>query len=218
MSKILALETATAACSVALLSNDSVLERFKIVPREHAQLILPMLKSLLAEAEFTLSKLDAIAFGRGPGSFTGVRIAVAITQGLAFGADLPVVPISSLRALAQGTSANKILAAFDARMHEIYWGIYQLDKNNLMQPVIEDSLATPDKVQLPENDNWTGVGDGWQAYENILKQILGKKLSAINAGIYPRARDVAKLGAADYLRNKAVSADKALPIYLRSVL
>jgi len=218
MSKILALETATSACSAALLINDLVIERFKIAPREHAQLILPMLQSLLAEAELKLSQLDAIAFGAGPGSFTGVRIAAGITQGSAFGADLPVVPVSSLRALAQTASAKKVLAAFDARMHEIYWGIYQLDENNLMQPVIEDSLASPDKVQLPKDDNWTGVGDGWQTYENILKKRLATKLSAINAELYPRAREVAKLGVADYLQGKSVAADKALPVYLRSVL
>lgn len=207
MANILALETATNACSVALLINDSVSEKYQLAAREHTKLILPMVESLLAEAALQLSGLDAIAFGCGPGSFTGVRIAAGIVQGLAFGADLPVLPISSLRALAQTAyrevEAKKVIAAFDARMQEVYWGGYTIDDNDLMQEVIKDSLSKPEDIELPKDDGWFRTGDGW---------------GLSGATIYPHAREVAKLGSVDYLAGKALAADKALPVYLRSVV
>ncbi len=222
MVKILALETSTDACSVALMINDTVIERYQLAPREHSKLILPMLQLLLAEAQLKLSQLNAIAFGCGPGSFTGVRIAASLVQGLGFSADLPAIPISSLKALAQTAyeelKTEKILTAFDARIGEVYWGIYQLEKNGLMRSAIEDSLAQPDSVQLPKDDNWIGVGDGWKTYTNVLKKRLGKKLIRIEPQLYPRAKQVAKLACVDWLAGNTVSADKALPVYLRSVL
>jgi tRNA threonylcarbamoyladenosine biosynthesis protein TsaB len=198
MANILALETSTNACSAALLINDSVSEKYQLAAREHSKLILPMIESLLAESELQLSNLNAIAFGCGPGSFTGVRIAAGITQGLAFGTGLPVLPVSSLRALAQTAyeevKAEKIVAAFDARMQEVYWGLYALDDNGLMKEVIKDSLSKPENIILPKDDEW------------------------FRATFYPHAREVARLGHADYLAGKAFSADKALPVYLRSVV
>jgi len=222
MVKILALETSTDACSAALMINDTVIERYQLAPREHSKLILPMLQSLLARAQLKLSQLNAIAFGCGPGSFTGVRIAASLAQGLGFGADLPVIPISSLKALAQTAyeelKTKKILTAFDARIGEIYWGIYQLEKNGLMQSVIKDSLVQPNSIQLPKDNNWTGVGDGWKTYTNVLEKRLGKKLIGIEPQLYPRAKQVAKLACIDWQAGKTIPADKALPIYLRSVL
>lgn len=201
--KILALDTSTNACSVALLVADTFIERYEWAPRQHAQLLLPMVQSLLAEADMKLSQLDAIAFGCGPGSFTGVRIAAGITQGLAFGADLPVIPVSSLQALAQGAyedmGAEKILAGFDARMQEIYWGAYQLGEDALMIPVSAEALAKAESVTLPAGRDWVKIGDAWGTSPH-----------------YPHARDVAKLGNRDYQLNKVVAAEDAIPIYLRS--
>jgi tRNA threonylcarbamoyladenosine biosynthesis protein TsaB len=126
--KLLALDTATEACSAAVWVDGTVLERYELAPRRHAALILPMIEAVLAEANLSPLQLDAIAFGRGPGAFTGVRIAVGIAQGIAFAADLPVIPISTLAALALGaaqeTGYSRIAAALDARMGEVYWGVY----------------------------------------------------------------------------------------------
>ena len=129
--KILAIDTATDACSVALHLDGDYREIHELAPRRHAEILLPRIRTLLSEAALSLRDLDALAFGRGPGAFTGVRIATGVIQGLAFGADLPVVPISSLHALAQGAwrerGEGNVLAAFDARMGEVYWGAYRLD-------------------------------------------------------------------------------------------
>jgi tRNA threonylcarbamoyladenosine biosynthesis protein TsaB len=222
MVKILALETSTNACSAALMVNDTIIERYQLAPHEHSELILPMLQSLLAEAQLKPSQLNALAFSCGPGSFTGVRIAAGLVQGLGYGAGLPAIPISSLKTLAQTAShelkAQNVLTAFDARMGEIYWGIYRLGKNGLVQSVAEDLLTQPGNVQLPKGGNWIGVGDGWKTYTDVLKHRLGKKLIRIEPQFYPRAGQVAKLARKDWLAGNTISADKALPVYLRSVL
>lgn len=222
MVKILALETSTDACSAALMVNDTIIERYHLAPHKHSELILPMLQSVLEEAELQLSQLDAIAFGCGPGSFTGIRIAAGLVQGLGYGANLPVIPVSSLKTLAQTAcdelKAQNVLTAFDARMGEIYWGIYRPDKNGLMQSVIGDSLAHPDTVKLPKDDTWIGVGDGWKPYSDVLQHRLNKRLIRIENRLYPQAKQVAKLAYIDWCAGKTVPADKALPVYLRSVL
>ena len=124
--KILALDTATENCSVALLVNDRVYVRREVAPRDHTKKILPMVDEVLKEAGLSLNELDALAFGRGPGSFTGVRIGIGIAQGLAFGAELPMIGISTLQAMAQGSYRNMrathVACAIDARMSEVYWG------------------------------------------------------------------------------------------------
>ncbi len=219
MPKILAIETSTDACSAALLVDDVILERYKLAPRQHAQLILPMVKSLLAEAELQLSQLDAIAFGRGPGSFTGVRIATSITQGLAFGADLPVIPVSSLQALAQKTyeefKTPKILAGFDARMQEVYWGVYELD-DDIMTVVGKDILVKPADINPPQGQGWTGVGDAWGKYAQILQPVLNLKFKDIITEQYPSAGAVAKIATRDWLQQKVFAPDEVLPLYLRT--
>ena len=201
MSKILALDTSTNACSAALLFDDNVIERYELAPRQHGKLILPMVQSLLIEAKLSLSQLDTIAFGCGPGSFTGVRIAAGITQGLAFGADLPVTPVSSLQTSAQGAyrihGFEKVAAGFDARMQEIYWGAYQLD-DGIMKAVIKDRLDKPDTI-LPAGDNWVRIGDAWGVTTH-----------------YPHAQDIARLGAHYFMAGKVVAAADAMPVYLRT--
>lgn len=212
---LLAIETATDACSAALSIDGEIRERFEIAPRAHTELILPMIDELMAEAGITIAQVDAMAFGRGPGAFTGVRIAVGVTQGIAFGADLPVVPVSTLAALAQGMSADKVLAALDARMDEVYWGAYRRNAVGVMELDGEECVSTPGEVPLPADEGWRGVGAGWAAYEAILAGHCAGRVEAWDGTCFPRARDVAALGLVGYQAGLAVSAEQALPVYLR---
>ncbi|MCK4609241.1 MAG: tRNA (adenosine(37)-N6)-threonylcarbamoyltransferase complex dimerization subunit type 1 TsaB, partial [Gammaproteobacteria bacterium] len=156
------------------------------------------------------------------GSFTGVRVAAGIVQGLAFAADLPVVPVSSLKALAQTAYAEqkcrKILAAFDARMQELYWGMYELAGDGLMQELQPDALLKPEQITNLPNDGWAGVGDGWDAHGKILQSNLAPNLTTILPQLYPHAAAIAHLATADYAAGKAVAAEQALPIYLRAAV
>jgi tRNA threonylcarbamoyladenosine biosynthesis protein TsaB len=217
--KILAIETSSNACSAALLINSELIERYELAPLQHTQLILPMVQNLLAEATIKLSQLDAIAFGCGPGSFTGVRIAASVTKGLAFGANLPVITISTLRALAQGAftdfEATKVLPIIDARIHEVYFGMYMLI-DGVMQKTIEDDLCDPKNVLIPIDTNWFSIGDGWDAYHEILNNRLSNKIIAIKNNYFPRARDIAKLAQSEFLHGNFTSAEQAIPVYLRN--
>jgi len=217
--KLLAIETATEACSAAMFIDGEVHERFQLAPREHSRLLLPMLDELLADTGITLKMLDALAFGRGPGSFTGVRIAVSMIQGIALGADLPVVPVSTLAALAQGVlrshGERQVLAAIDARMEEVYWGAYRAAADGIMRLVGEEHVLPAQQVPLPEGEGWTGDGTGWQAYGPQLKERLGNQVDVVYGERYPSAADVAVLGAAGFEEGRAVAAEQALPVYLR---
>jgi len=217
--KLLAIETATEACSAALYINGEISERYEVAPRRHAELILSMMEQLLAEAELKLTQLDALAFGRGPGSFTGVRIATGVIQGAAFGAQLPVVPVSTLAALAQRhyrmRGACRILPAFDARMKEIYWAAYEVAADNLVMLVGDEQVASPAEVDLPQGDNWWGVGTGWATYSEILAQRMGERLTAVEGDLFCSAQDVAQLAVRGYEAGEAVAAELALPVYLR---
>lgn len=228
MTKILALDTSTIACSAALLIDEENTEQFVIAPAEHGQRILPMIEGLLTQAGLTLKELDAIAFGCGPGSFTGLRIAASVVQGLAFAYDLPVLAISTLAAMAQGVLRKQlalpVLVALDARMQEIYWGAYHANEDLLMQPLIPDQVVAPALVSCPvENGaidgrktSWIGVGDGWSAYGEILKQRLaGVAIDLIFADEYPHAHDIALLAKAAWQQGLARPATEALPVYLR---
>lgn len=217
--KLLAIETATEACSAAVLVDDNITERFEIAPREQAHLILPMVEGLLADCGITLIQLDAIAFGRGPGAFTGVRIATGVVQGIAYGADLPVIPVSTLTALAQGAyrqhGKTKILPAIDARISEVYWSACEI-KKGLAVPCVDACVITPDMVPLPEGEGWYGTGTGWGSYETALTQRLGQQLEAWSAEEYPHAQDIAALAADAFNKGETVSAENALPEYLRN--
>lgn len=217
--KLLAIETATDACSAALYLDGVLSERYVLAPREHARLILPMVDELLREADLSPGVLDAVAFGRGPGAFTGLRIAAGVAQGIAFGADLPVVAVSSLAALAQGLcrerGAARVLAAVDARIGEVYWGIYEADAARLMVLRGEEQVILPGEVALPEGGGWHGAGSAWEVYGDILRARLSGRLAGIDAARHPRAHDVALLAVAAYRRGEAVSAELAAPVYLR---
>lgn len=217
--KLLAIDTSTEACSAALLIDDEVHERYRLAPRQHTQLILPMIDGLLSEAGLNIVALDALAFGRGPGAFTGLRIAASVIQGIAFAADLPVVPVSSLAALAQGACREKgvrrVLAAIDARIQEVYWGEYECDHEGLVRLRGQELVCLPLQVPLPSGDDWYGAGTGWEIYLPALQQRLREAVNIWDGRRYPAARDIALLGGAVYRRGEAVSAELALPVYLR---
>jgi tRNA threonylcarbamoyladenosine biosynthesis protein TsaB len=216
--KLLALETATEACSVALWIDGGVVERFEIAPRRHAELALPWADALLAEAGVARSQLDAIAVGRGPGAFTGVRLAIAIAQGIALGLDRPLVPVSTLAALALPAAlaapGRPVLAAIDARMRELYVGRFRWQDMRL-SPLGDEALATADSVVL-DGAGWAGVGTGFGAQDGELAIRLAAQLASVDAAALPRAADVARLGAAAFRRGEAIAPERIEPAYLRN--
>jgi tRNA threonylcarbamoyladenosine biosynthesis protein TsaB len=227
--KILAIDTATESCSAALLIDGSMQSREIEMERGHAERILPMIDELLSEAGLTLQNLDAIAFGRGPGSFTGVRLAVTVTQGLAFGATLGVVPISDLRAVAQrafrtDATLTRIVVCNDARMHEVYWGCFERGGDGLARLVGEERVSKPSEVKLP--DGWltaTAVGRGFIAYAEALRLAVDSvPIPAPDAAAseyllhyLPHAIDIAILSAPEVAAGRLIAAEAATPIYLR---
>lgn len=220
MPVILAIETSTEVCSVALSYQDEVIELFETVQRQHANVILTLIETALAEFNLTLQQLDAIAFSCGPGSFTGIRVAASVVQGLAFAAQLPVIPISSLQVCAQSAyaklGAKNVLVAIDARMQDIYWGMYYLDDQGIMQAIAVDILCKPEQVKFPEETyHWIGVGNAWEIYQKELSLACNKLVSAIEPSIVPHARELIKLASSLFQQGKWVSAEEALPVYLR---
>ena len=218
--KILALDTATEACSAALLIDSDLRSRELELGRGHAERILPMIDELLAEAGLPLSKIDAIAFGRGPGGFTGVRLAASVTQGLAFAAGIPVVPVSDLAAVAQkalgfNVEADRVVVCNDARMQEVYWASFQRDASNLARQVGEEKVGRPGLVELPAG--WAsavGAGRGFLAYPELPVR-LAAQLSAIEDNLLPSAREIAFLAVPEVLGRRMVAAEEAIPVYLR---
>lgn len=217
--KLLAIETAAEACSAALFIDGEISLRYEVQPRKHSELIMPMLDDLLHEAGLKPTQLDGLAFGCGPGSFTGVRIAAGVAQGVAFGADIPVVRVSTLSALAQGhyrqSGYSRVLPAFDARMQEIYWGCYQLQESGLMGALFPDEISAADQVTQPQGDGWHGVGSGWGSYVDELSNMVGGGLESVTSDLYCSAHDVALLGVYGLEQGDAVLAEEALPQYLR---
>jgi len=215
--KILSLDTATEACSAALFIDGEVIESYQVAPRRHATLIMPMIKMVMAEAGLAAAQLDALAFGRGPGSFTGVRIAVGIVQGLAFAANLPVMPISTLAAIARGAmfehGVSQVAAAIDARMQEVYWGAYRAVPDGGVVLIDRERVCSPSLVTLADNGEWFGAGSGWAVYTRTLQHSLAVRCWW--GDHYPRARDIALLGAQAYRRGEFVTVDRVIPVYLR---
>ncbi|MDQ7075422.1 MAG: tRNA (adenosine(37)-N6)-threonylcarbamoyltransferase complex dimerization subunit type 1 TsaB [Gammaproteobacteria bacterium] len=217
--KLLAIDTTTEACSAALWLDGEVIFRYQVAPREHGNLILAMLDQLLAEAGVTLKQLDGLAFARGPGAFTGVRIATSVVQGIAYGVDLPVVAVSTLATLAQRayreSGAKQVLSAIDARMQEVYWGAYVLDEFAVMRSVATEVVMKPEALQMPKEGLWCGAGTGWGTYEAVLSAPLEGCLDRVLGALLPHAQDLAALAVVDLRAGKGVSAENALPVYLR---
>ncbi|MGH8183030.1 MAG: tRNA (adenosine(37)-N6)-threonylcarbamoyltransferase complex dimerization subunit type 1 TsaB [Rhodanobacteraceae bacterium] len=214
---LLAIETSTEACSVALLHGDSLIDRSEWAPRRHAELVLPMAEELLAEAGITRKQLDAIAVGQGPGAFTGVRLAISVAQGLALALDIPVVPVSSLAALAMQAPDNgaMVLAVIDARRAEIYAGTFRFGDAGLIEPLDRERVLAASDLRLPKAETWNVVGSGWRAYRDALRERLPSAPRWADGDRYPQARDVVRLAAPLFRAGKGVSPELAVPVYLR---
>lgn len=224
--RILAIDTATESCSAALLLDERMLQREQLLERGAAEAILPMVAELLTEGGMRLSMLNAIAFGRGPGAFTGVRLAASVTQGLAFGAGLPVVPVSDLQALAQrvlddAPMIERVLVCADARMHELYWGCFERTADGFARPWGEEHVTRPAAVRVPlpwgrpseaVPGRLAGVGSGFTAYPPLRAE-LG--LDLVLEGLFPRAVEVARLAVQEVGAGRIFLAEQALPVYLR---
>ena len=214
---LLAIETATEACSVALVHGETVIARTELAPRRHAERVLPMADELLAEAGIGKHALDVIAVGRGPGAFTGVRLAVSLAQGMAMALGLPVVTVSSLAALALEAPEDDaaILAVIDARMGEIYAACYQRDGNGGLLALDEERVCTADTLVLPQAAAWQVVGTGWATYEDTLRGRLNSAPVSANGACFPQARHVATLAVSEFKAGRAHAPELALPVYLR---
>ena len=214
--KLLAIETATETVSVALAINGEVLERYRHAPRQHAELLLPWVEQLLAEAEIGFASLDAIAYSRGPGSFTSLRIGIGVVQGLAWASDRPVIPVSSLAATAQtafNEGISSALVALDARMNEVFTGTFEANRNGIMVPVGEERVCSPQDVQIPVNSETHGIGIGFDRYAELDK--LSGQLIGVHPDIWPKATSVLKLASEWLLTHEALPAEQAQPVYLR---
>ncbi len=216
--KILALDTATEACSAALLVDGVLHDDFRLAPRKHTELILSMAQVLLADAGLSVQQLDAIAFGRGPGSFTGVRIATGVAQGLAFAADLPVAPISTLAAIAhqatQESSHSKVLATLDARMGGVYWGCYERNSDDNVVLIGSEQVSAPEAIVCP--DDFAGLVAGSAVTPYGAQISLQFPALEIVRDVLPAASSMALLAASEVTAGKLVDAHQALPVYLRN--
>lgn len=221
--KLLALDTSTEACSVALQYNDQRLTLDEVCPQQHSKRILPMVQQLLAESGLGLHQLDGIVFGRGPGSFTGVRIGVGVTQGLAFGADLPVFGVSTLQAMAQAAvrlhQATQVVAAIDARMAEVYLALYQQGADGLMHSVTAELARKP--AELPalgfHGAIWA-VGTGLVTYREafcLWAGGQGQQLQISEQVLLPSAQDMLTLATPAWQQQQFVAAELAEPVYVR---
>ena len=213
--RLLAFETSTEACSVAVYVDGRVLERFEIAPRRHTELALLWAEALLAEAGVARSQLDAIAVGRGPGAFTGVRLAIALAQGVALGLDLPVLPVSTLAVLAMQAGGERRISAIDARMGEVYLGTFARQGEGLLA-LSEETVVRPDVAVIPAGDGWHGAGTGFGAADGALQLRLQGRLATVDAQALPRAADVARLAAPVFAAGGGIAPERAEPAYLRN--
>jgi len=215
--RLLALDTSTECCSVALLLDGEVRLRAEMTERSHAELVLPMIEGLLEEAKLGLADLDGLAFGRGPGAFTGLRIASGVVQGLAYGASLPVAPVSSLAAVAEQVPAGAgehVLVCNDARMGEVYWGRYRREPDGSITVVTQESVAPPDRVGVDSATARHAAGNALGRYPALRERLEAAGLQ-LHDNLFPRADAVARLGARILAAGQGVAADQALPLYVR---
>jgi len=215
--KLLALDTATSTCSVALSLDGQITETSLDAPRVQAEVLLPMLDKLLADAGVRLTGLDAIAFGRGPGAFTGLRVAASVAQGLAYGAGLSVIPVSNLAALAACArrihGEERVLACLDARMAEVYWAAFHTEAESV-QALTEEHLTTAAGLMPPSPGPWFGAGSGWGVYAAALqKQAPG--LVGMDGALSPSAGDIARLAGLAFRRGDISHPQAAQPAYIR---
>lgn len=216
--KILAIDTATEACSAALYIDGEITHEYQLAPREHTQLLLPMVDRLMVSAGLSINQLDALSYARGPGAFTGVRIAAGVIQGLSYATDLPVVPVSTLAAIAADIyyqhGHSYVLTAIDARMEEVYWGQYKVDDNGV-ELIGDELVAKVDELAVVEVQNWAAAGTGWGVYKQALQNRFDVADELIYADALPSAETIVKLAALDYQKGLKMTAHQAQPVYLR---
>ncbi|WP_409525250.1 tRNA (adenosine(37)-N6)-threonylcarbamoyltransferase complex dimerization subunit type 1 TsaB [Nitrincola sp. MINF-07-Sa-05] len=229
MTRILALDTSTDACSVALLVDGEVQEDFRIAPRRHTHLLLPMVEAIMSDAGLSFGQLDAIAFGRGPGSFAGIRIATGAAQGLALAVDIPLIPVSTLQAMAVDaasrvadsrstdirTTEKVFVAALDARMNEIYWSALQVDDDYAVTERLPEQVSSPQALILPADmTSWVAIGSGWRYLDQMTPDIRDQ-VNNPDLDLYPRAGAMLKLAERAFANGQLIQADDATPVYLR---
>jgi len=220
--RLLAIETSTEACSVGLMIDGQIVSDHRMAPQQHGALVLPMIDALMSKAGITPSQLDAVAYGRGPGSFTGVRIGVALTQGIALGADVGVIGISTLHTVAQGVHRlhgdRHIGVSLDARMAEVYFATYAIEGNSSrVSPIEQERICTPAEVpDIEMIQPWVWCGSGAERYADILQPQTQGKPVTIRQDAWPHAHDVLLLAESRYQTDEMTSADKASPVYLRN--
>ena len=222
---LLAIDTSTDACSVGLLIGSEIKFNHRVAARQHGALVLPMVDQLMSEAGISAKQLDGIAYGRGPGSFTGVRIGVAVTQGIALGADVGVIGLSTMQSIAQGCLRNfndtHVAVSMDARMDEVYYCAYAEDDSKVMQAVIDEQVCAQQSIQvLPEScsttlPTWRWAGSGAQRYSDIVKERFSVDDSAIRNDRWPHAVDLLSLALPRVLADEMTAAEHASPVYLR---
>ena len=212
--KFAAFEAATEWCSVALWLDGEIVGIEEAAGNRHSERMLPLFEKLLKMKNIAARQLDAVAFGAGPGSFTGLRIACGVTQGLAFGAGLPVVGVCTLLALAEAVGAERAVCCIDARMGEVYYAAYAGNGENRVPVHVPGLYAPAEAPPLPAG-SWTACGSGFAAHGAVLKRLYGDRLSAIMPDVYPHARDIARIAAREFEAGRAVSAEQAVPVYLR---
>lgn len=213
--KLLALDTSTENCSLALWLDGEVISRQEIAGQRHSDLLLPMLEALLGDAGISLNALDGIAFGEGPGSFTGLRIGCGVAQGLALGANLPVLGISTLLALAAAAPGERVIACLDARIGEIYHAAYEL-RDGAWLTVSEPSLGLAQDAPAVVGSGWVGAGSGFAAYGEALQLRYAGQLASSDGGVYPQAREMVKLAAPLFAQGLGQDAALAAPLYIRN--
>ena len=216
--RLLAIDTSTDACSVGLMIDGEMHVDHRVAPQQHGALVLPMVDALMATAGVTVSMLDALVYGRGPGSFTGVRIGVATAQGIALGADIGVIGISTMHSIAQSCyrqyGDKQLAVSIDARMDEVYFCEYQLGSDQTMQAMGEEQIGLPSAIDAQRAENW--AGSGAERYASELHQRLGVNAAAIRCDCLPHATDLLTLGAIELAVENVHAAEHAAPVYLRN--
>lgn len=215
MARLLALDAATEACSVALIDGEKRYQRFEVQPRQHARLLLPMVESIMQEAGLQPTELDALAVGRGPGSFTGVRIAISTAQGLAYAAQLPCIPVSNLLALAQAANLAEGelgVMAIDARMSEVYWALCA-KKEGRLQLISEERVEAMSRVRWPDSHRVHVAGTGW-AQRELCPQ--SSQINVCDSELLPSAAAIAEIAMLEWQRGETVAAEQLIPVYLRN--
>ena len=211
---IIALDTSTEYCSVALWRDGAIIERCDLVGQKHSEVLMEMVDALLKDSGFGIKDMDGIAFGMGPGSFTGVRIACGATQGLALGANLPVAGVCTLQAIAEASGKLRVIAALDARMSELYLAAYE-KRDGIWITVIEPCLCRPVDAPMLSGSDWFGAGSGFAVHGDALARRYAGQLQGVDSGAIPQAAAIAVLGAARFALGQGMDAAAALPLYLR---